>query len=165
MTPVRTMLSFDVGDGRFQVRAAAIIRRGDHLLIHRATQDTFWALPGGRIEIFEDGATTLVREIAEEMACTAEAGPLRYLVENFFELGGRQTHELGLFFEAVLTAPFPFSENDICHRCIDGDSELEFRWVAARPEALRRYDFKPAVLIPHLCAPAAGLRHFTQRSA
>ena len=65
--PARAMLSFDVGAGKFQARAAAIIRREDHILIHRMIRDPFWTLPGGRVEFGEDAATTVAREIAEEL--------------------------------------------------------------------------------------------------
>ncbi|WP_395848191.1 hypothetical protein [Cystobacter fuscus] len=44
------MLSFDTPTHRFHLRAAAVIRQGPRVLLHRLETDTFWALPGGRVE-------------------------------------------------------------------------------------------------------------------
>lgn len=161
--PARAMLSFDVGAGKFQARAAAIIRREDHILIHRMMLDPFWTLPGGRVEFGEDAATTVAREIAEELGCTARVGALSYFVENMFELDQRDVHEMGLYFEADIDPSFPFSETGICHRVVDGGAELEFRWVRTDAATLAGYDLKPSLLIPLLAEPAQSLRHMVRR--
>ncbi len=48
------MICFDTGNGRFNFRSVAVIIQNDHILIHRAVEDNFWALPGGRVELFEN---------------------------------------------------------------------------------------------------------------
>lgn len=158
----RTMLSFETDGGKFQTRAAAIIRRHGHLLIHRLLIDEFWTLPGGRVEFGEDAATTIRREIAEELACAAVVGELVYVVENLFEIEQRSVHEIGFYFEAELDGSFPFSETEICYRMEDGGAQFEFRWVRPDVATLNRYRFKPAPLIPALAEPATTLRHLVQ---
>ena len=59
---------------------------------------------------------TLAREIEEEIGCSAVIGPLRFVIENFFELAGRKVHEVGFYYEAKLARPSPFHESDIVHR-------------------------------------------------
>lgn len=163
MTPPRAMLSFDFGAGKFQVRAAAIIRREGHILIHRMILDQFWTLPGGRVEFGEPAATTVVREIAEELGCAAKVVGLSYFVENMFELDQHEVHEIGLYFEADIDPSFPFSKSEICHRAVDGGAELEFRWVRTDAATLAGYDLKPSLLIPLLVEPAHALKHMVHR--
>jgi hypothetical protein len=45
---------------------AAVRNRAGELLLVRRTDDGNWELPGGRIEVGETAATTVVREVAEE---------------------------------------------------------------------------------------------------
>lgn len=47
------MICFETENGRFNLRSAAVVILDDHVLIHRAREDDFWALPGGRVELFE----------------------------------------------------------------------------------------------------------------
>lgn len=163
MTAARQMLSFDLADGHFQMRAVAIIRREEHILIHRATHEQFWSLPGGRVEFGETAAETLRREIIEELGSTSRAGPLRFLVENYFVYEGEATHEIGWYFEVELTADFPFRTNDICHRVVDGKSELEFRWVRCDGKSLAIYPLLPPMLASQLLDPTPGFRHIIER--
>lgn len=159
----RTMISADLAPGRFQMRAVAIIRRNDHILIHRATHENFWSLPGGRVEFGETAAETLEREIVEELGCTSSLGALRFLVENYFVYEGRAVHEIGWYYEAALTSEFPFVTDGICHRVVDGHSDLEFRWVCCDTETFRVYPLLPPMLPVQLLDPTPGFRHIVER--
>ena len=59
---------------------AAVVRRGDHLLVTRRPdrpgQPGQWEFPGGKVEPDEEEAAALRREIAEELGCDSEVGPL-----------------------------------------------------------------------------------------
>ncbi len=144
----RTMIVLNKGASLFQCRAAALIRAEGHVLIHRSVADPFWALPGGRVEFHEASAETLSREIEEELGSASVVGPLRLLIENFYEFGDRKAHELGFYYDVDLHAPPPFVQDEIVHRSRDGSTELEFRW--ALPDQLAGFDLKPAALIPLL---------------
>jgi 8-oxo-dGTP pyrophosphatase MutT (NUDIX family) len=157
------MVSFDDGDQRFQVRAAAIIRREGHVLIHRATRDHFWSLPGGRVEQHETSTETLRREMREELLVEARPGPLVFLVESFFSLGPLSVHELGLYHGVELPETFPFARHDVCHRIVDGDADLEFKWVPATEAALAASDFRPIALRGRLAEPPDGAVHLVDR--
>ena len=140
----RAMIVLDAGPSRFQLRACALIRSYAHILVHRAVSDLFWALPGGRVEIYEASAETLAREIEEELGTDASIGPLRFVIENFFELDGRKAHEIGFYYEVELAQPLPFHDTDTVHRSQDGSAPLEFRWALAQETALATLDLKPA---------------------
>jgi 8-oxo-dGTP pyrophosphatase MutT (NUDIX family) len=62
----RTMVTFVSGQTRFTYRVAAIIVRGDHVLLMRNLAEDYWFVPGGRAEIGESAAKALAREITEE---------------------------------------------------------------------------------------------------
>lgn len=157
------MLILDSGSDRFQVRAGALIFQQDHLLVHRACTDTYWSLPGGRVEFHESAAEALAREMQEELGQSATVGPLHFIIENFFSLAGRRTHELGFYFSAHLSAPLPFDAHEIIHRVRDGETDLEFRWVRPAPETLKALDFKPALLQSRLAALPTEPLHLTHR--
>lgn len=161
----RTMIVMNAGDSRFQLRAGALIRSSGHILIHRAIGDQFWVLPGGRVEFHEAGAETLAREIEEEIGCPATIGPLRFIIENFFEFAGMRVHELGFYYEAELSRPLPFHESEIVHRIKDGSAELEFRWALPTRVALDQFDLQPLPIRDLIEAMPAGIQHLVRRDA
>lgn len=58
---------------------AAVIRRGDSILVTRRKEDGErggkWEFPGGKVEPGEAEPAALVREIHEELGCAVEVGP------------------------------------------------------------------------------------------
>ena len=140
------MISFDIDNTRFQVRAAAVIEHRGAVLLHRALQDDFWALPGGRVEAGEQASATIVREMQEELNELVRCGELLYLVENFFEYSGKSNHEIGLYFLTHLAPESRLVTDAGPFMAADGETKLEFRWferlrlpeVDIRPSFLRR---------------------------
>jgi len=59
---------------------AAVIRRGDEILVSRRKSDAErggqWEFPGGKVELGEAEPQALEREIAEELGCAVEVGRL-----------------------------------------------------------------------------------------
>jgi 8-oxo-dGTP pyrophosphatase MutT (NUDIX family) len=159
----RTMIVMDAGTSRFQFRAGALIRCNGHILVHRAVTDPGWSLPGGRVEFHEAGAEALSREIMEETGRNARIGPLRFIIENFFALNGRRTHEVGFYYEAELDTPLPFHESGIVHRSRDGDLELQFRWALPTGQVLGSLDLKPTALIGLIEAMPPEVVHLVHR--
>ena len=105
------MICFDEGDARFQLRAVGIALRDGCLLVHRATYEDLWSLPGGRVERNESAGETLGREMIEELHQPVAVGALLYVIENFFTLGRRRYHELGLYHRMDVPVRFPFAAN------------------------------------------------------
>jgi len=98
----------------FNFRAAAVIVDDGYALLHRASYEDFWSLPGGRVEVGEPSATTVARELAEELgpACEARVERLLWIVENFFEYEGERVHELGMYYLVTLGASCPYLAKD-----------------------------------------------------
>lgn len=117
------MISFIVDDVQFNFRAAAVIIDDGHMLLHRASYDPFWALPGGRVEVNEPSATTVARELVEELgpACDAQVGRLLWVVENFYGDEDAPFHELGMYYLVTLGAASPYLAKDRTHDGIEAD--------------------------------------------
>jgi 8-oxo-dGTP pyrophosphatase MutT (NUDIX family) len=155
------MVVLDDGLSRFQFRAVALVWNNDRILVHRAATDPFWALPGGRVELHEAAAEALSREILEELGSRSSVGPLRLVIENFFELNGRVAHELGFYYDVELHSPPPYSDKEIVWRGHEEDVELEFRW--ALPSQLTDLDLKPTALLPILADMPTSFTHIVHR--
>mgnify|MGYP001240365228 CR=1 FL=1 len=100
------MISFEVGDFIFNYRVAAVCRRAGRVLMVQQEGTDFWFLPGGRCEAGESSRDALRRELREELAVDVRIEGLLWVVENFFELGGRSFHELSLYYECLLPESF-----------------------------------------------------------
>jgi 8-oxo-dGTP pyrophosphatase MutT (NUDIX family) len=127
----------------FQMRIAGLGFRNGHVLVHRATHEAFWTFPGGGAEIGETSQQTLEREMVEELGVEVAVERLLWMVENFFHYEGRDWHELGLYYLMRLPESFPFESEVIIHRVVDGDNDLEFKWVPATRDALKALDIPP----------------------
>ena len=138
------MLSFDVDDNRFNFRSAAVVIQDEHVLLHKAISDDFWALPGGRVEFFETSEDTIARELKEELGITAEVSRQLWYVENFFNYKGKNVHEVSNYFLTKLE-PSSKINSERNFKGIEEDMDLIFRWVLIRK--LNEYVLKPSFLI------------------
>jgi ADP-ribose pyrophosphatase YjhB (NUDIX family) len=135
----------------FNLRVAAVIIRGDHVLLCSVDGLDYWFLPGGRVRFGEPSGVAMARELTEELGHDLQVGALALVVENIF---GRDTlqHEIGLYYR--ITWPAGLDPGDL-----DGGSESghKFRWAPVRE--LGSIDFRPAGLAPILPDLTGALRH------
>src|SRR5437660_10456894 len=141
MDASRTMITFKSARTRFTYRVGGILLHNGHVLCEAATEQGFWFLPGGRAELGESAATTLSREMQEELGVTVKIERLLYVVENFFSHFRSSEHELGLYF--LITAPADadfFQSLDPFTHVDEEGSLLRFDWLhIARLEEIPLY--------------------------
>ena len=87
-------ITVDIDDWRLNCRAAGIIIHNNKVLLHHNTQDTYYALLGGRVKFGENSADAVRREIREELGKEVEITGDISTVENFFEIKGKKYHEI-----------------------------------------------------------------------
>ena len=99
---------------QFNFRVAGIIVDGHNYLIQHSGNDPYYALVGGRVELNDDTANSLIREIEEELNIKVTLDDLKLIdvVENFFYLKGRKFHEL-LFIYRVDVSKYGLDKNKI----------------------------------------------------
>lgn len=139
----RKMIKIDAKPRFFNFRVAGLAFRQGHVLVHRAAHELFWTFPGGRAEIGETSAETLIREMDEELECTARIERLLWTVENFFHFEKRDYHELGFYYLMHLPDSFPFAPERIIHRIKNAKNDIEFKWVPARSDHLAQLPLQP----------------------
>ncbi len=157
------MISFNIQDHRFQLRAAAICFRNDNaeVLLHRLDGDLIWALPGGRVEPGENAASTVVREMQEEIGEAITCERLLFVVENFYVDRSMPNHEVGFYFLAGLSASSKLLHATESQFGVEGDKRLEFRWFAT--SQLASCNLYPAFLRTALREPLSPFQHIVQR--
>jgi 8-oxo-dGTP pyrophosphatase MutT (NUDIX family) len=154
------MISFRIDAHRFHLRAAAIALEHEHLLLHKLEGDTFWALPGGRVEAGEEASQTIVREFHEELNIRVTCNELLGVGENFFEYRGEPHHELGLYFSVSLPEYSEIKDMEKTHVGVEGSRRLVFKWFSL--SELRDLDFRPMALRDSLVSGKIPT-HFVQR--
>lgn len=132
-----------INEYKFNYRVACIIKNGDKILLHKSKKDDFYALPGGRVMIGEDSASTLKREFEEEMGAKIEVKNFLGLVGNFFEYNEKKYHELMLLFEAQ------FAENSQYYNMdkivgLEENGKIEFIWKTR--DEIEKLDVRPKFL-------------------
>lgn len=81
-------ITIDVDNYKLKVRTAGVIIHNGKILVHRNINSDHYALIGGRVEIGEDSANTVKREIKEELGKNIEITGYISTIENFFEMKG-----------------------------------------------------------------------------
>ena len=140
-----TMITFDDGDRRFNLRVAGVAIDGDRVLLQRDPAGDFWFLPGGRCEFGEATTESLEREMMEELGVAARADRLLWVVENFFRFDGYVFHEMGLYWLMRLPEDWLAAHRNGPINGMEGINPIVFRWfdrreiesIALHPEFLR----------------------------
>ncbi|NQZ75167.1 MAG: NUDIX hydrolase [Ekhidna sp.] len=105
------MLKFKKGNNQFNFRSVALFIKEDHILIQKDLKDDFWALPGGRVEFFETTADTVVREIHEELGWKVQVVRPIWFIENFFQIGKTNFHEISTIYLMKILDHSEFNPN------------------------------------------------------
>lgn len=145
-------ISWSGPNGTFNLRAAAVIRRGDEILLCTVGDLGYWFLPGGRVRLGEASEVALARELAEELGHQLPVGDLAFVVENIFAADGIQQHEIGLYYHVAW--PGTLDPDDLRR---GGELGHTFSWTGIR--SLASVEFQPAGLVPVLQSRPDALRH------
>lgn len=78
------------------LRAEAIIKNGNQVLVQCDNEESFYRLPGGSIEFGETAADAIEREFIEEFDLRVEIGGLGYVSEGIIECDGIKRHDCTL---------------------------------------------------------------------
>ncbi|MBA2174790.1 NUDIX hydrolase [Halobacillus locisalis] len=133
-------IRFQLGKTRFNYRSAGILIQNDHVLLHRHKDDSYWALPGGGVEIGESTKESVVREWKEELAVEIKVKSTAFIVEQFFTYRDRPMHELGFYYN--MTTPTSLFQKGRFHG-MEGD-HLIYQWLPL--DEIEEYDIRPAFL-------------------
>lgn len=140
-------ISINLDDYKLNIRAAGIIIHNNKVLLHKNINEDHYALVGGRVQIGEDSAKTVKREILEETGKKVEVTGYISTIENFFEHKGTKYHEI-LF---VHKAEFENEEDKKIEETIkniEGRSELQYEWISL--DEIDKYNVLPATIKPIL---------------
>jgi len=158
------MICFDQGNRRFNYRVVGVAIHNNSVLLHRADDEPFWTLPGGRAEHGEAAEQTITREMREELDTDVDVVRLLWVVENFFEYKGMNFHELALYFLIHFppcSAPLDAEAFD----ATDAGVALRFRWFPVHRETLVDLPLYPAFLPNSLLELPRSVVHIVQRDS
>lgn len=151
-----------LGTAQFAVRVGAIFLHDGHVLLHQSDADDLWSLPGGRARAMESSAQAVRREMAEELSADIGVGPMQWVLENFFEYGGRTWHELGLYHLCTFNDPVWYNLSKAYEGIENGTLKLTFRWFPIAQIGQVR-GVVPKALYQALKALPQGLTHIINK--
>ena len=147
-------IAWKTPDGNFSLRAGAILRRGDEILLCATDGLDGWHLPGGRVEFGETAAQAVRRELHEEAKLDLPVGDLALITEDRVTLNGVLHHEI-CFYYAI---PWPggldphTAQQNALH-------EHTFRWF--RVADLAELRMLPPHMADYLVHHPPGLHHLS----
>jgi ADP-ribose pyrophosphatase YjhB (NUDIX family) len=159
-----SVIRFDQAGRRFNYRVVGVAIHDGRVLLHRAGDEPFWTLPGGRAEIGEVAEHTLRREMREELSTDVDVQRLLWLVENFFDYDGLSYHEIALYF----LIRFPPDSKPLALGAFetrDENTTLQFRWVPLDEETLASLPVLPSFLASGLRKLPASVTHVVHHDA
>jgi len=121
-------LTLDVEDYKLNVRAAGVVIHNGKILVHRNVNSDHYALIGGRVEIGEDSASTVKREVEEETGKKVEIIGYVATIENFFEMKGAKYHEI-MFVHRVEFVDDEDKKIEYTLKNVEGKDYLQYEWL------------------------------------
>lgn len=155
------MIHFDMGKEVFNFRVGCIIIREDEILIHRGVYDSYFALPGGRVEFLEETKETIIREIKEEIGIELTIERLVWIAEQFFKYEDKSYHELGMFYLLNIENTELMDTPKVFYRK-DNERMLEFKWI--KLNEIENYNLYPAFIKDKVRNIEEGITHIVDKS-
>ena len=121
-------ITLDVEDYKLNIRAAGVIIHNGKILAHRNINSDHYALVGGRVQIGENSAKTVKREIQEELGKNIEITGYIATIENFFEMKGSKYHEI-LFVHQAEFINDEDKEIEYTLKNKEGKDYLQYEWL------------------------------------
>lgn len=114
---------------RFKMRTSALIIEDNKLLLTKNDMDPMYYTPGGKVEIGEEAAETVVRELFEETGVEYKIDRLLFIEELFYEadFSNRfsKAHEITFHYLMKPTGILEFNNQSYTHHNL-----LEhFEWI------------------------------------
>ena len=134
---------------KFKCRVNGILIHEDKILAVKICNNDFYCCPGGHIHLNEDSKSAIEREFYEETGIRVKESKLFCIMENFFNIKGKNIHEIGFYY--LLTGEDLMDKvNDFT--LVEDDEgvmkNLEFRWFDLNN--LENCNFEPVVVIDKL---------------
>ena len=126
-------ITIDVDDYKLNVRAAGVMIHNGKILVHKNVNSDHYALIGGRVEIGENSADTVKREIKEELGKDIEITGYISTIENFFEMEGSKYHEIMFVHKIEYTM-----------KNVEGKDYLQYEWIEL--ERIDEYPLLPKAI-------------------
>ncbi len=121
-------ITLDVEEYKLNIRAAGVIIHNGKILAHRNINSDHYALVGGRVQIGENSAKTVRREIQEELGKNIEITGYIATIENFFEMKGSKYHEI-LFVHQVEFIDDEDKKIEYTLKNREGKDYLQYEWI------------------------------------
>lgn len=121
-------ITLDLEDYKLNIRAAGVIIHNGKILAHRNINSDHYALVGGRVQIGENSAKTVRREIQEELGKNIEITSYIATIENFFEMKGSKYHEI-LFVHQAEFINDEDKEIEYTLKNKEGKDYLQYEWL------------------------------------
>lgn len=136
-------LTLNVDDYKLNVRATAAIIHNGKILLHHNVNEKHYVLIGGRVKIGEDSATTVKREVKEEIGKEIEVTECVGTIENFFTMDGKKFHEY-MFIQKAEFKNDDDKKIDYTLKNVEGEDWLEYVWIDIQD--LDKYEILPGVM-------------------
>ena len=117
---------------QIRTKALAVVCVQDHILVCAIPDDSGavkgWRPLGGSVEFGERAEDTVVRELNEEIAATAQVTGLRGVLQNIYTHEGQMGHEIAFIYDVTLTDPGLAAAQEFVVE--DSGSRFACAWVA-----------------------------------
>lgn len=121
-------LTIDIEDYKLNIRAAGIMIHNGKILVHRNLKEDHYALIGGRVEIGENSADTVKREISEELGKDIQITGYIATIENFFQTKNSKYHEI-MFVHKIEFINEEDRKIEHTLNNIEGKDYLQYEWL------------------------------------
>lgn len=123
-------ITIDIDDWRLNCRATGIIIHNNKVLLHHNTNDTYYALVGGRVKTGESSAEAVVREFKEEIGKDIEIVQYVSTIENFFKTPKFKYHEITFVYQLEFTDENDKLIEDTIYNIEGGDEkDVQYEWI------------------------------------